>query len=220
MQTGLLYKPVCTEAIMKDSADRMIQRTQTYWYSDGLAEIGFSIICLVLSAYFYGQATLAPGSLLFRMLDVGFLLILVGSGLIVRKLVTNLKTRVTYPRTGYVSYKQPKLAQHLGTIISGIVISSIMVLIYNKWDHIEALMPAATGTLVGAALIFFAYRSKILRFYLLAVISLLVGGVLSLSGLGDMMGLSYYYGLMALVLLIFGLTVLRDYLVNTQPLEG
>jgi hypothetical protein len=205
---------------MNDSADRVIQRTQTYWYSDGLAEIGVSIICLVLSAYFYGQATLAPGSLLFRILDVGFLLILVGSGLIVRKLVTGLKTRVTYPRTGYVNYKQPKLAQQLGTTISGIVISSIIVLIYSKWDHIEALMPAATGTLVGAALIFFAYRSKVLRFYLLAVISLLLGGGLSLSGLGEMMGLSYYYGLMALVLLTFGLLVLRDYLINTQPLEG
>ena len=200
---------------MKDPTNRLIQRTQTYWYSDGLAEIGFSIICLVLSAYFYGQATLAPGSLLFRMLDVGFLLILVGSGLIVRKLVTGLKTRMTYPRTGYVSYKPPKLAQQLGTIISGIVISSIMVLIFSKWDQIEALMPAATGTLIGAALVFFAYRSKVLRFYLLAVISHLLGSGLSFSGMGEMMGLSYYYGLMALVLLIFGLLVLRDYLVNT-----
>ena len=205
---------------MKDPTNRLIQRTQTYWYSDGLAEIGFSIICLMLSAYFYGQATLAPGSLLFRMLDVGFLLILVGSGLIVRKLVTGLKTRMTYPRTGYVSYKPPKLAQQLGTIISGIVISSIMVLIFSKWDQIEALMPAATGTLIGAALVFFAYRSKVLRFYLLAVISHLLGSGLSFSGMGEMMGLSYYYGLMALVLLIFGLLVLRDYLVNTKPLEG
>jgi hypothetical protein len=204
---------------MKDPTDRLIQRTQTYWYSDGLAEIGFFIICLVLSAYFYGQATLAPGSLLFRILDVGFLLILVGSGLIVRKLITSLKIRVTYPRTGYVSYKQPKLAQQLGIIISGIVISSIMVLIYSKWDHIEAFMPAATGILVGAALIFFAYRSKVFRFYLLAVVSLLLGGGLSLSGLGEMMGLSYYYGLMASVLLIFGLLVLRDYLIKTQPIE-
>jgi hypothetical protein len=202
---------------MKDPTDRLIQRTQTYWYADGLAEIGFSIICLVLSAYFYGQAMLAPGSLLFRILDVGFLLILVGSGLIVRKMITSLKIRVTYPRTGYVSYKQSKPVQRLGIMITGIVISSTMVLIFSKWDQMEALMPAATGALVGAALIFFAYRSKVLRFFLLAVVSLLLGGGLSLSGLGEMMGLSYYYGLMAFVLLIFGLLVLRNYLVNTQP---
>jgi hypothetical protein len=202
---------------MKDPTDRLIQRTQTYWYADGLAEIGFSIICLVLSAYFYGQAMLAPGSLLFRILDVGFLLILVGSGLIVRKMITSLKIRVTYPRTGYVSYKQSKPVQRLGIMITGIVISSMMVLIFSKWDQMEALMPAATGALVGAALIFFAYRSNVLRFYLLAVISLLFGGGLSLSGLGEMMGLSYYYGLMTFILLIFGLLVLRNYLVNTQP---
>lgn len=204
---------------MKDPTDRLIQRTQTYWYSDGLAEIGFTVICLVLSAYFFGQATLAPGSLLLRILDVGFLLILLGSGLIARKLVTLLKTRLTYPRSGYVSYKQPKPAQWLGSFFLAMIISAGILLIFTNRDQIDNYMPAVTGIIMSAVLTFFAYRSRVLRFYLLAAISALLGSGLSLLGLGDMLGLSYFYGLLGVVLLIFGLLVLRDYLSKTQPLE-
>lgn len=204
---------------MKDPTDRLIQRTQTYWYSDGLAEIGFTVICLVLSAYFFGQATLAPGSLLLRILDVGFLLILLGSGLIARKLVTLLKTRLTYPRSGYVSYKQPKPAQWLGSFFLAMIISAGILLIFTNRDQIDNYMPAVTGIIMSAVLTFFAYRSRVLRFYLLAAISALLGSGLSLLGLGDMLGLSYFYGLLGVVLLIFGLLVLGDYLSKTQPLE-
>jgi hypothetical protein len=204
---------------MKDPTDRLIHRTQTYWYSDGLAEIGFTVICLVLSAYFFGQATLAPGSLLFRILDVGFLLILLGSGLIARKLITLLKTRLTYPRSGYVSYKQPKPIQRLGSFILAMIISAGILLIFSSRDQIEYYMPAITGIIMSAVLTFFAYRSTVSRFYLLAAISALLGIGLTLSGIGDMLGLSYFYGLLGVVLLIFGLLVLRDYLNRTQPLE-
>ncbi|MFO7622814.1 MAG: hypothetical protein R6V73_00560 [Anaerolineales bacterium] len=205
---------------MKNPTDRLIQRTQTYWYADGLAEIGFTIICLMLSAYFYGQAMLAPGSLLFRILDVGFLLILILGILISRKVVTILKTRLTYPRTGYVSYKQPKPSQRLGSIAIAIVTSAIIILVISFGsDNIGAYLPIVTGVLLGTILILFAYRSRVSRYYLLATISALLGSGLSLSGVGDMLGLSYYYGLMGLVVLISGLLVLRDYLIKTQPIE-
>jgi hypothetical protein len=204
---------------MKDPTNRLIHRTQTYWYSDGLAEIGFTTICLVLSAYFYGQATLAPESLLFRILDVGFLLILLVSGLVTRKLVGYMKIRLTYPRTGYVSYKQPSPAQWVASVALGIIISSASILLFYTRDNLDVYMPAISGILAGFVLMFFAYRSRVLRFLLLAILSILLGTGLSISGIGDMMGLSYYYGLMGLVLLFFGSFALRDYLMHTQPLE-
>jgi len=84
----------------KETTDRLIQRTKTYWYSDGLTEIGYTFVFLVLAAYFYGQATLPPDSLLFRILDIGFFLILILGILATRKLVIILKNKLTYPRTG------------------------------------------------------------------------------------------------------------------------
>ena len=206
---------------MEDPNDRLIRRTQTYWYSDGLAEIGLTIICLLLSIYFYAQATLAHDSWLFRILDMGFLLILLLGILITRKFISFLKTHLTYPRTGYVSYKPPTPAQKLGSIALAIFtsVALIFVIIFGRFN-VETYLPIITGLLVGVILFAFGLRSRVLRFFLLATISALLGSGITLMNPGDMLGLSYYYGLMGLAVLISGLLVLRDYLAKTQPTGG
>jgi len=85
-----------------------------------------------------------------------------------------------------------------------IVSATILLVISFGSDNVEAYLPIVSG---------------ILRFYLLAAISALLGSGLTLSGVGDMLGLSYFYGLMGLTMLIFGLLVLRDYLMKTLPIE-
>jgi ABC-type thiamin/hydroxymethylpyrimidine transport system permease subunit len=204
---------------MEDPSEKIIQRTRVYWFSDGLAEIGFAIMSLVLSLYFYGYAALTPGSLLYRILDVGFLLILLGAALLTRRLITIIKTRLTYPRTGYVNYHQPKTVHLIGSTLLALLIAAILVTLFSSIDDIDAFMPAASGILIGAALAYFANRYGPLRFYLLAALSSLLGTGLSLFGVGNIYGLSIYYAFMGLGLLISGLLVLRDYLLKTQPLE-
>jgi hypothetical protein len=204
---------------MKDPTDPIIRRAKNYWFTDGLTEIGFAVICLVLSIYFYGQATLTPGSIFYRILDVGFLLILLVSGIVTRRLVTNFKARLTYPRTGYVSYRQPKRIQTIGVAVLAFILSSMLVVLFSSSEISPAYLPAASGILIGAALTFTAYRYGLLRFYLLAAISAIFGTGLSLSGAGDIYGLSLYYGFMGLALIISGLLVLRDYLIKSEPSE-
>lgn len=204
---------------MKESTEQLIRRTQTYWYSDGLAEIGLAFISLVLSMYLYGQVTLAPGSLLYRILDVAFLLILLGTGVLTRKVILRLKARLTYPRTGYVSYRAPNTIHRLGSALLALLISFVLVALFSSSENIETYMPAVSGILIGIASAYFAYRYGPLRFYLLAALSALLGTGLSLSGAGDIYGLSLYYGFMGLGLLVSGLMVLRDYLLKTQPVE-
>jgi hypothetical protein len=204
---------------MKDPTDPFIRRAQNYWFTDGLTEIGFAVICLVLSIYFFGQATLTPGSILYRILDVGFLLILLVSGIVTRRLVTYFKERLTYPRTGYVSYRPPKSIHFIGAVILAFILSSMLVVLFASSEISPAYMPAASGILIGAALTFTAYRYGLLRFYLLAAISAILGTGLGLSGAEDMYGLSLYYGFMGLALIISGLLVLRDYLIKSEPTE-
>jgi hypothetical protein len=202
---------------MKDPTDSFIRRAQNYWFTDGLTEIGFAVLCLVLSLYFYGQATLTPGSIFYRILDVGFLLILLVSGIVIRRVITNFKARLIYPRTGYVSYHPPKRIQTIGTVILAFILSSMLVVLFSSSEISPAYMPAASGILIGGALTFTAYRYGLLRFYLLAAISAILGTWLSFSGAGDMYGLSLYYGFMGLALLIMGLLILRDYLIKSEP---
>ena len=42
--------------------DKIEKRTVRSFYEDGLTEIAMGLIFLLLGAYFYAEATLAPGS--------------------------------------------------------------------------------------------------------------------------------------------------------------
>ena len=75
-----------------------------------------------------------------------------------------------------------------------------------------AWMPAITGLIVGGAWLIFASRLGLPRFFLLAIASLVFGIGLSLTGLGDILGLAIYYALMSLTLLLSCGLTLRSYL--------
>jgi hypothetical protein len=85
-------------------------RAKKYWFIDGLAEIGFGLICIWLALLFsienlYDQTP-------FR--DLSFFILAFLGALAVRLLIQRLKEHSTYPRTGYLSYKQGKGEQKDG----------------------------------------------------------------------------------------------------------
>ena len=41
---------------MNNNLDQTIKRTRQYWYVDGLAEIAFGGLCLLLGLYFFARA--------------------------------------------------------------------------------------------------------------------------------------------------------------------
>ena len=64
--------------MMNEDIDHTIQRTRRYWYIDGLPDIVFGSILLLLALYFYMKTVLPPESTLANMLTVGFVLLIVG----------------------------------------------------------------------------------------------------------------------------------------------
>jgi hypothetical protein len=196
--------------------DKTILRTRQYWYEDGLTELAFGVACLLLALYFYLQVITPVESMLSNMLNSGMVLFFIAVTLLIRYLVNQAKIRLTFPRTGYVSYpksngKQRWLAAGLAMLIA--VILGFMTV--NEPGSL-AWMPAVTGLLIGAALLFFAYRLGLLRFYLLSLAAILIGPGLSLAGIGNLPGLAWFYALLGLVILISGGLTLRSYLNRTK----
>jgi hypothetical protein len=206
------------EGLMKkeNGIDKTILRTRQYWYEDGLTELAFGVACLLLALYFYLQVITSPESTLATLLNSSMVLIIVGIILLTRYLVNWLKARLTYPRTGFVSYqkssgKQRWLAGGLAMLISAIVAAMML----NEPASL-AWMPAVTGLLIGAAMLYFAYRLGLLRFYLLSFAAILIGPGLSFAGIGNLPGLSWFYALFGLVFLVSGGLTLRSYLKRTE----
>ena len=197
---------------MKDQIEQTIQRTRRYWNIDGLPEFGFGLICLLLGAYFLVQSMVETDSLLYQVLNVFFILIVVGGSLISNRLVSYLKSKYTYPRTGYVAYRQPPRYRRLVLALVAGLIASLLVGILYFTEMRNFWMPVITAVVVAVVFTFVANQGYAPRYYFLALCSLGLGTIAALAGLRDMLGLALYYGGMGVVQAVIGVIVFRNFL--------
>lgn len=193
------------------------RRVRRYWYTDGIAELASGGLFLLLGLYFGMLGYLEEGSLVSVILQVSMILVLVGGAYGVRWLVNTLKSRLTYPRTGYVEYrvneKDAKQRRWIVIAVAMIFAAASIALV----DYIRSLdsMVLITGVLIG--FIFIALRGRssgLQRFYVLGGLAILLGIGLAYSGLPQVYTLALFYGLLGIAVLISGGLVLRRYLVE------
>ena len=204
---------------MKDQIDHTIRRTRRYWSMDGLPEFGFGLICIVLAGYFWVQSSLPADSLLYQVLNILFILIVVGGSLGSNYLVSTLKKKFTYPRTGYVTYRRPSSYRRLILALAAGVISALLVIVIYRTDLKQFWLPLITAVIVAAVFAFLAYQGEAPRYYYLAVVSLAFGAIAVLAGLNDLQGLAVYYGGIGLAQLLSGGIVFRNFLAANNPPE-
>jgi len=217
IQVGLYRKPVCMKGNpMRDRIDQVMRRTRQYWNIDGLPELGFGLICLLLAAYFYIQSTLAADTLLSQVLNLSFILLIIGGGLASNRLISYLKRRITYPRTGYVAYRRSPRSRRLVLGLAAGLISASLVGLLSFTESNSFWMPTATALLIAAVFAYIAYRGSSNRYYLLALASLVIGAITALAGLTDLLGLAVYYGGMGLVQVVSGGLVFRRFLAENK----
>ncbi len=200
--------------------DKVIQRTHRYWYEDGLAEIATGCMFVVCGLFLFMMRFARPGSPLACIMAVGFTGLVAFGGLAVSRAVRAAKNRVTYPRTGYVSYRRPGGNGRPWIIGAGVGIAlAVMGIVLSKVHAPTWLgsMSMVQGLILGAVLLYIGHRLGLARFYVLAFLSALIGVVVSLGGFDDALGSAAYFGEMGLVLTASGLFTLRTYLSQTQP---
>lgn len=201
---------------MNNPVDEIQRRTVRYRYIDGLDELAFGAICLVMGLYFFAQATLPHKSTLYKVLDVGFVLVLLTTGLITFRIVKAFKERLTYPRTGFVAYREERGSRRWVGALVAMVMGGALAALFAGAPKSFAWMPSSTGFIIAAAMLAIGFKLGLTRFYLLAGASLAAGLLLSASGVKDVIGLAYYYMLFALALMVSGGLTLWQYL-RTYP---
>lgn len=206
---------------MKDNFSDVEQRVRRYWYVDGFGElVGGGGMCLILAIYFAVGQYFGDESFFGGILQVSMALVLIGGIVLVRRLVNAAKARVTYPRTGYVEYSEPKnkvMASVLSAVV-GIVMAVTFVFIVRQFNNIDGMV-AISGLVMG--IILFAkqvWLVRVKRFYILSVAAILYGGVLAVSGLPRGYNLGLFYALMSLSFAISGGLTLKKYL-DENPLQ-
>lgn len=210
---------------MNNEISDVKQRLYRYWYSDGIAELSSGGIFMLLGFYFAAQEYLKENSLASGLLQAGLVIVLIGGVFLGRWLIKALKSRLTYPRTGYVEYRVDKQNLNRRRVIVGIVAALIaslsMIFSERVVPHLDLTL-ALTGILVGLILIVMQGKnSGIERFYAFGGLSILLGIGFAFSGLPNGYSLGLYYGLMGFAFSVSGSIVLSRYLQeNPTPAEG
>lgn len=214
---------------MQSDLSGVERRVKRYWFTDGIGELIGGGMLALLGIYFalqqFLEKFLTGSSLTTLLLQNGFfLLVFIGGWSIAQRLINSLKTRLTYPRTGYVEYRtNPERTSKGWWILYAVLsaaLSAFIVLLAYLLRFFDAV--AAVTGLIGAwvFVIMRARSSGLTRFYVLAGISLALGFVLSVSGLPVGYNAGLFYGLMGICVSVSGGWTLRRYLQNnSMPVE-
>ncbi len=194
------------------------KRVRRYWYEDGIVEIAIGGMFTVLGLFFGLQGYFGEDSAAGIALAVSMVLAMMGGIFGIRWLVNTLKSRFTYPRTGYVEYRAGDKGgnEHRYFVITLVLVCTIALIVIPS--HLRGLdsMVLATGMMLGVAFIVVRGKSSagLIRFYILGGFSLLLGVGLSLSSLSRVYSLGLLFSLLGSMMIVTGLIVLRNYLRN------
>ncbi len=200
------------------------KRAFQYWYVDGSFEFSFGGLCLLLAAYFYAQTLLAQ-SWLSSLMVVFFLLVMIGGAFVLNRLVMTMKERITFPRTGYISFPRKTGSNRWGRAlllgaVSAILSAGIVLRLSNRPIGFDWTV-TASGLLFGAVVTYLGFRTGAARFFVNAALSIGLGLSIGFANLADNFGLTAFYGLLGLGMLAVGGFSLWMYLrQNPAPVES
>ena len=201
---------------MNTNVDDLMRKTKSYWYEDGLTEIlagAFFFVIGLLLLVDWATPQSAPFKWMFAP---GFMVVTIVWILSGRRVIDAFKERITYPRTGYVAYKQqPRRTRLLRGTVGGFIGAAVALVVVASLMYrqdIVRLAPVIMAAGVAALLFRIGSEVAVARFYVLAAWSLAVGCALVWL-IGDFsLTVALYYALLGLAILVLGGVTLMRYL--------
>lgn len=194
---------------MNDTVDKYVKKAQRTYYDDGLAEMisglfmaGAGAALLLVAAL---DLSLFPGALLF----LGILAAVIGLGLLLRRFVLGLKDRISYSRTGYVSYRhdEPDYGRWI-LLFVGVALIAALLFLPEQFNTIQF----GIGVLMAAVLFYLGYRLNLARFYVVGSACFLVGLATTLWIGEEVLGAATALLGCGLLLFVSGAIALANYL--------
>jgi hypothetical protein len=220
---------------VKTNLDKASLRVLQYDLVDGTYELFFAAFYLAGAAILYAQAV-APHSIWTDLLaGPGLLLILPGGAFLLDRLIQRLRERITYPRIGYIARKpapesSPRFRRLVWIGVPVLVLAVLTLLSFyrpvlfpagsSEWEESVPVFPAFFALIMGGLWVILAWKLRLPRFYLIALLTWLTGIAIFLARLSNAVGSAAFCAAMALILGVTGLFTLLVYLRrNPGPLE-
>ncbi len=194
--------------------EKIEKRTFQSFYDDGLGEITLGLFLFLFGGVLFAQTVVREKSAIYQALGLLSIIMVLSAGLLTGRIVSFLKRRITYPRTGYVAFKKREQSpkRRAAAMIVAAIIGASVAALYGLSPSVNALFPAVNGLLFAVAVFFFALKVGLTRFYVLAAVSAVIGIALAAAGIGEIKGIGFFYMLFGIAIAISGLAALIVYL--------
>jgi len=124
-----------------DRFGNLLDRPRLYHNIDGLGELGGSIMCLGLALLLW-LLTHSPADSVWHRTSF---FVFVSLMLLIHYGTKAVKTRITYPRTGFVEYRKPFRTQAIAAALGALTTVGLAIGFRRHWDF------SALGSLAGLA---------------------------------------------------------------------
>jgi len=121
-----------------DQVGKLLARPRLYYNIDGLGELGGSVLCLGYALLLWLRMHSPADSVWQRISSFSFLALL----LLIPYGIKAVKTRITYPRTGFVEYRKPFHTQAIAGALGALTAVGVAIGFRRHWD-ISALVSLA-----------------------------------------------------------------------------
>lgn len=162
---------------MKDKIGQIMRKTYSYWWVDGMAEMGIGLFFGILAAYNYLIETLPLSAAASLLMAIAQPLVFLAGWFGYGRLVRWVKERFTYRRTGYVAY-QPKNRKNravraLVGFVMGFGMALTVTFIGPEVLKIDSLV--MVGGLLALVTLFLAIWHGVNRLFVVAVAEFVLG---------------------------------------------
>jgi hypothetical protein len=203
--------------------ENVLKRAYAHWLKDGIFEIGLGILFAGVGAFRASIHFAGENSPTYYWLTAGLLLFMLGYGFGVSWIGKFFKARITYPRTGYITFKRP--TYNFKSILALFIFSGllggllgILSTLPNE-QKIGVFVPIAQGVVGAIVFAYAAQRIEVKRLNYLAAISVGIGLVIGVLGVGVVLGLSFFYLSIGLTMILTGCLALVQYLRSHDPVD-
>ncbi len=164
----------------------LAERPACYWNEDGIPELVIGALWIFYAASQLAGIGLRPGLVRTAFWIVMPLVWMVGCFYFTIWGIKRIKERVTYPRTGYVSYLTPRSAWAIGIVVSVLALAGIIILLFAGIGiRLMNLLPSVCSLLLAAFIAFLAIMLKTPRLLILSGAALVSAIGMPLLHLGE-----------------------------------
>jgi hypothetical protein len=199
--------------------ERITKRPIQYWFEDGLGELMTGSLFSIMGLFFLIQGWTTDSTAGYLAGILGMVAIGAGPWLS-RYFLKKLKEKVIYPRTGYVKFPTLKRTRRILTGVIALIVSSGLVFLVSQYEDVLNWLPMIEGVAVGAMLYYQAMQVGLIRLYVEAISSILLGAGIAILGQGDLLGSGLYFLSFGLALVIAGGITLIRYLRRSSSFAG